>query len=197
MTAASLIDTYMLAQIIGLTGYGFYMAAPYFKKRHQILGVELAGCVILCLHWYFMDVPVMVWANMIWVYMIACSLLKPYTRHADMLIGFSFVFVVINAALHWQGNFVDIAAFMAVFLAVISRFYIDLFKFRSLAFASGVFSVAIGIGTGSISAMAFNIAFTYGHLRGMAQLKPGFFMLPIFNLNAPRFVPARIRSRTP
>jgi len=166
----AVIDTYVIAQIIGLVGFGFYTAAPYFKSRMSILKMELIGCIVICLHWHVLGFPVMFWNNVIWVYMILASMLKDKHKGADTLISMAYILVLINTYFNWEGALIDYAVFCSTNLAITCRYFKDLLRFRSFAFSGGIFSVIGSCCTLSATAILFNVIFTLGHARGLSQL---------------------------
>lgn len=188
-------DHFMIAQIIGLFGYLIYISAPHFKSRLKIQSIELLSCTILCLHWYMMDIPVMFWGNVIWVYMIITSIARDFDRRAIGFVAFSYILVGANAYIHWENTLIDYTALIGLVLAVTCRFYTDLFKFRGYAFTSGIFVVTSSACALSVPGVIFNGLFTLGHGLGLFKLAKERYAITGIKPLKPALLTIRIHKR--
>ncbi len=171
-------QTFILAQICGVIGYGFYALSPLMKDRWTLLAVEALGCAIVALHWVILELPTVALMNAVYVYIGIISIQIEKHPKAKYGLHLSFPILFLLTALGWQDmalTTANIAATIvgigATAITVASKYCLDLAKLRLLSAISALLWVICGIIAVSIPQIIACMLFMIGHIHELRKLK--------------------------
>lgn len=164
------MDVFILAQLIGLFGYGLYVAGPYHRERQKVLQMDMLACLVLMVQWALLFQPLLVMNNLLGMLssLVVLSGCRPAVKSNLLLAFYPLTFLVF--APFWTGHPADVLALCAVLTMLTARRVETELSFRIWAFSSGIFLIMAGFMAGSVPAVMFNAVFVLGHLQTIVML---------------------------
>lgn len=162
---------YIWAQIVGLTGYLFYIRAPSFQHREDILKHEGSACLILALQWALLNQPSLVITNTL-IGLAALTALSALSQNRkNTLLALIYAAAFMAFAESWENTTIDYLAASSLMLHITAKRFNDLVKLRLCGIGGGSLLVIAGTLAASCPAMIFNVLFVAGHIRKLAELQ--------------------------
>lgn len=154
----------MLIQAVGFLGYFLFTMSSRFACRARILWVEIAGCLIISLHWILLGEMITVAANLVCMYAAIINLValqRPQWMRMQILAYPAFA---IAAAYSFEHTFTFYLAFVATVSFMGAKCFREMRTFRWVSVASGSLWVLYGVTTLSVPATVFNMIYVWGHV---------------------------------
>ncbi len=180
------MESFLLAQIIGIIGYAVYASSGYFKHRKNILIIDALGCAICFIHWQLLGDMRLAWSNIIWLYVALLGLLQGQSKFDKPLLSLSFVMVSIMMYFNWENRITDYTILIGNYIAISVKYYTNIIKFRRQSCISFSFVVVHAALAGSIPGTICGLASLFAHAYNYLLLK---------GYHLKRFVPVLYGSR--
>lgn len=165
------MESFLLAQIIGIIGYAVYASSGYFKNRKNILLVDALGCAICFVHWQLLGDMRLAWSNIIWLYVALLGLLQGQSKFDKPLLSLSFVMVSVMMYFNWENRITDYTILIGNYVAISVKYYTDIIKFRRQSCISFSFVVAHAALAGSIPGTICGLVSLFAHAYNYLLLK--------------------------
>lgn len=157
------MSVFIIAQTIGLAGYGLYCLSPRFEERMRVLQCEVLAYVILGTQWYLLDQFMLLTVNFT-ACLSALIALPPISKALKARL-----FVVLCVCTGfvisriWQGQAIDYFAGLALCFMIASKFCADFTRLRVFAGLSGLCFLGSSALALCYPAALFNAIFVAGH----------------------------------
>lgn len=166
--------TYIIAQLVGLIGYFFFISAPNFKQAKNVILVEAIACALFCVQWYLLDQYSLLVMNMSFVIVSMIALRAKSDPSMYKIMPYIFPIGIACILSVSKGTVIDVIVLTAFCLTVTSKFSTSHTRFRGFASASGALLTCSAALAHAWPAVLFNALFSYGHARklGVISLNP-------------------------
>ncbi len=162
------MSPYIIAQLIGIVGYFFYIRAPLLGTQQKIIKMEALACGLLCIQWLLMMQYSLLTMNALILIVSLTTLQAEHNKQIRKALPLLYPFGIICLLYISKGTMIDFIAITAFCLTVASKTSTCLFRFRGYACTAGLLLTVSSLLALAWPAMVFNTLFALGHGRKMA-----------------------------
>lgn len=163
--------SFILAQCVGILGYGIVIGATQLKNRSHLLFFEALGGMVIALQWLILSVPILMLMNVAYALICLLGILRTTHKRGEIIFLLSIPIMAITLSLGWQNDWISYITAFAGALYLLSRYSQHIVYTRGYALSGSSIWFVLNSVSGSIPGCLCNILYISGHARQLNKYR--------------------------